>query len=338
VPTTSASKLTADPAVERFRGDLAALGIFPSTGPSTRTPLALAVSGGPDSMAMLWLASRAFPGVVIAATVDHGLRDEAQDEAAMVAEWCAGHGIPHATLTLDSQPEGANVQAWARRHRYLALRDWARARSAAAIATAHHADDQAETFLMRVARGAGLAGLTAIRAINREQSPPVVRPLLGWRRAELAAIVNRAALPSVTDPSNADPRYDRTRFRDWLAAAPWFDTLALNQTVRNLAEAEADLAAVADWLWSERSRDADGALTVDIASLPRELRRRLTRRAIERVRTALAINTPAFSPASNIEALLDSLDMGRSATQAGVLATPAGHVWRFTKAPARRSH
>jgi tRNA(Ile)-lysidine synthase len=333
VPTTSASELSADDAVERFRRDIAALDIAPVAD----APLALAVSGGPDSMAMLWLAATAFPGAVVAATVDHGLRLESAGEAAMVAEWCAGHGILHTILTLDGKPEGANIQAWARRHRYLALRDWARERDATAIATAHHADDQAETFLMRAARGAGLAGLAAIRAVNREETPPVVRPLLGWRRAELAAIVDRADLPSIADPSNTDPRYDRTRFRDWLAAAPWFDTLGLGQSVRNLAEAEADLVAVTDWLWSERASQTDEAIGVDVASLPRELRRRLTRLAIERVRADQAITEHAFSPASNIEPLLDTLEMGRSATQAGVLVRPKGDIWRFMEAPARRS-
>ncbi len=287
---------------------------------------------------MLWLAATAYPGAAIAATVDHGLRPESAGEAAMVAEWCAGHGILHAILTFDGKPDGANIQAWARRHRYLALRDWASERDAIAIATAHHADDQAETFLMRAARGAGLAGLAAIRAVNREETPPVVRPLLGWRRAELAAIVDRADLPSIVDPSNTDPRYDRTRFRVWLAAAPWFDTLGLGQSVRNLAEAEADLVAVTDWLWSERASQAYEAIGVDVASLPRELRRRLTRLAIERVRAAQAITGHAFSAASNIEPLLDSLEMGRSATQAGVLVRPKGDIWRFSEAPARRSH
>jgi tRNA(Ile)-lysidine synthase len=334
VPTTSASELTEGDSVERFRQDLAALGVIPSTG----APLVLAISGGPDSMAMLWLASQAFPGAIVAATVDHGLRAEARDEAAMVADWCAVHAIPHATLTLGSQPDGANIQAWARQHRYLALRDWAKAQQAAAIATAHHADDQAETFLMRAARGAGLAGLAAIRAINREEVPAVVRPFLGWRRAELAAIVDRLGLPSITDPSNADPRYDRTRFRNWLATAPWFDALAIGQSIRNLAQAETDLVAITDWLWSVRARNADGAVEVDTASLPRELRRRLARRAIERVLAARAIADPAFSPASNIEPLLDSLEQGRSATQAGVLVRPKGDIWHFSEAPPRRSH
>jgi tRNA(Ile)-lysidine synthase len=334
VPTTSASELTGNVSVERFCRDVAALDIVPIAG----APLAIAVSGGPDSMALLWLAATAYPGGVIAATVDHRLRPESADEAAMVAAWCAGRGIPHEILALDSQPEGANVQAWARRHRYLALRYWAQGLGGVAIATAHHADDQAETFLMRAARGAGLAGLAAIRAINREESPPVVRPLLGWRRTELAAIIDRAGLPSVADPSNADLHYDRTRFRAWLAAAPWFDTIALGQSVRNLAEAEADLVAITGWLWNERSRDMDGAVDIDIALLPRDVRRRLTRLAIERVRAAQAIADPAFSPASNVEPLLDALEMGRSATQAGVLVTSKDNIWRFIKAPPRRSH
>ncbi|WP_197976342.1 tRNA lysidine(34) synthetase TilS [Sphingomonas sp. CFBP 13720] len=133
--------------------------------PTPDRPLALAVSGGPDSMAMLALATAAFPGSIVAATVDHGLRADAADEAAMVARWCAAHAVPHATLTADRPPAGASLQAQARRLRYALLGDWALHTDATALATAHHADDQAETFLMRAARASGPAGLAGIRPL-----------------------------------------------------------------------------------------------------------------------------------------------------------------------------
>lgn len=334
MPTTSAAEPDAAGAIGRFRADVLALGVKPTAA----APLALAVSGGPDSMAMLWLAAQAFPGSVIAATVDHGLRPQGADEAAMVAGWCAANGVSHKTLRIEGVPDGANIQAWARHHRYLLLRDWASGAGSPAIATAHHADDQAETFLMRAARGSGLAGLAAIRAVNDDAMPPIVRPLLAWRRAELAAIATDAGLPVATDPSNSDERYDRVRMRRWLEQAPWFDPRAVADTVGFIAEADRDLGAMTEWLWNQRARREGSALVLDVDGLPRELRRRLTRRAIVEARAAESIAEPAFSPASNVESLLDALDDGRAATQAGVLVRPKAAHWRFAKAPPRRSH
>lgn len=320
--------------IDRFRDDCRAL--LDDT-PSPATPLALAVSGGPDSMAMLALASAAFPGAVIAATVDHGLRPEAADEAAMVADWCKGAGIAHRTLIVaEPLPAATNLHDWARHQRYALLDDWARAANAVAIATGHHADDQAETFLMRAARGSGLAGLAGVRA--RHAAPnrvPVIRPLLFWRRADLLAVVEAGDIAHIDDPSNIDPRFDRAHFRTLLAATPELPAAALARSAAHLAEAERDLAAMADWLFETREvapRD------FDVADLPRGVRRLIARRAIDRVRDQEGIDSPAFTPATNIEPLLDALEHGNAATQAGIKVTPKGPIWRFSPAPPRRSH
>ena len=169
--------------------------------------LGLAVSGGGDSLALLLLAHAALPGRVKAATVDHGLRPESADEADRVARYCAELGITHTTLSV-SVARG-NTQEQARKARYAALGDWAEENDLCALATAHQMDDQAETFLMRLNRGSGLAGLSAIRALGSVPSAPVrlVRPLLRWRRDELAAIVERFGWSAVDDPSNHDDRY-----------------------------------------------------------------------------------------------------------------------------------
>lgn len=293
--------------------------------------IALAVSGGADSMAMLVLAHQAFSPQVVAATVDHRLRPEAADEAAMVAAYCATLGVPHAILTPDAPIAGASIQAQARVARYRLLQDWAAAEGATALITAHHADDQAETLLMRAARGSGISGLAGIRA-KRDLGPvALLRPLLGWRRSELRAVAEQAGAPFVDDPTNSDDAHDRTRFRRLFEANPWLDVTAVAASAGHVAESERAMADIADHFWRERVRDTGGATLLDVADLPRELRRRLARRAIRTY-------DPDFSDAANIEALLDSLERGGGASQGKVMAATYGTSWSFRPAPPRRSH
>lgn len=325
--------------VQRFADDLtAALG----HSPGDDEKLALAVSGGPDSMAMLALAAAAFPRRVIAATVDHRLRAASAAEAAMVGDYCASIGVPHATMLPDQPITGASMQSAARAARYALLGSWAVAAGATSLLTAHHADDQAETFMMRAARGSGLGGLAAIRArrplLAGTASPLLVRPLLGWRRTDLRAIAVEIGVPFVDDPSNVDDRYDRVRFRALLADNPWLDSMAVASSARHLAEAEQSLLAFLDQLWAERTTFSETGLSVDCGGLPADMRRRIVRRAITTVRDRLGIDAPAWAEAMGIEPLLDALLAGKSATQAGVLVQPKGTIWRFTEAPARRSH
>jgi|APFEC2959095171_1045051.scaffolds.fasta_scaffold00008_355 tRNA(Ile)-lysidine synthase len=300
------------------------------------TTIALAVSGGADSMAMLLLAAAAFPGRVGAATVDHGLRAEAADEAALVAAVCARLGVPHAILKPAAPITGSSVQKGAREARYAALRAWVEAIGADALLTAHHADDQAETLLMRLNRASGVAGLSGIRPWRFEGDHPVLRPLLAWRRDELRAIVSAAGVPWVEDPSNADPRHDRTRFRELLADQLLLDPAALARSAAYLGEAEVALDLLAETLRAERWSPGKGLLRA--GDLPREMQRRLVRAAIAEVRSANGITAPAFSESTNIEALLDALAGGKAATQAGVLASPERDGrWHFAPAPPRRS-
>ena len=188
--------------------------------------LGLAVSGGPDSLAMLVLAEAAIPGQFEVATVDHGLRPESAAECAAVAEICAARGIDCAVLAVTVA--SGNIQARARAARYAALGEWAERRGLSAIATAHHADDQAETLLMRLNRGSGLAGLTGVREARFMPGSAVtlIRPLLGFRRHELAQVVEAAGLVPAQDPSNLDERYDRARIRRALAEMDWLDPVA----------------------------------------------------------------------------------------------------------------
>lgn len=353
---------------ERFRDDVAAVLGRAVTAVDV---LAIAVSGGPDSMALLALAHAAWPGQVIAATVDHGVRAGSADEAAMVAGWCATlphqvgrpEGISHDILRPAKPLGAANVQAAARAARYALLTDWAIAHGATMLATAHHADDQAETFLMRAARGSGLAGLSGIRpkrdiathrphdgyprggvvAVYDTWTIPLIRPLLGWRRGELRALVDAAGVPFVDDPSNADERYDRTRFRRLLAENETLDPVGLAQTAGYAREGHEALDAMIRWLWQDRKvarpdiEDCDYQTWLNLAGLPREIERRLAREAIDGVRDVNGITRPAFSSATNIEPLLEAVEAGTAATQGGILVSRDGDVWHFREAPARRN-
>lgn len=293
-------------------------------------PLAVAVSGGADSLALLLLARDAFGARVRALTVDHGLRAEGAGEAAQVAAICAAIGVPHATLRWDGDKPAANVQAAARAARYRLMADWCTAHGVALLATAHHADDQAETLLMRLTRGAGLGGLAGVRAVRPLASGVMlVRPLLDARRDELAAIVAGAGLPPIDDPSNRDPRYDRTRARRWLAAQGDLDAPAVAASAAHLAEAEAALAWTADLAWAGRAVAAPGRIELDADGLPRELQRRLVGRALQAL-GARELRGP------EVDRLLDRLAAGRSATLGGISAR-GGKVWRFSVAPPRRS-
>ncbi len=172
----------------------------------------VAVSGGSDSLAILLLLHEKGWSLDVA-TVDHGLRPEAADEAAFVAGICAGLGIPHTTLSVDLSDVTGNRQDQARRARYAALRDWARKRGISHIALGHTLDDEAETFLMRVSRGSGLDGLCGMNGYRQDGNVTWMRPFLASRRAELRAFLEHRGQNWIDDPSNNDERFERVRMR-----------------------------------------------------------------------------------------------------------------------------
>lgn len=188
-------------------------------------PLGVAVSGGGDSLALLVLMRDA--GLTLAvATVDHGLRPEAAAEAALVARFCAQWSIPHDTLRLNLAP-GGNIQARGRDARYHALSAWAKTKGLAAVALGHTADDVAETFLMRLSRGSGARGLSAMAAQVRHYDTVFVRPVLDRSRADLRKVLTARQIDWVDDPTNDDPKHLRVQMRQ---AKPAFDALGLTQT------------------------------------------------------------------------------------------------------------
>ncbi len=208
----------------------------------------LAVSGGPDSLAMLaGFGLLHHAGLTSAhiqvATVNHGLRSEAADEVALVQRVAAMLGLPCSVKTLERPKAGGNTQAWAREQRYAFLADVAGANAAGAnagvVLTAHTADDQAETLLMRAARGAGSEGLAGIRQEGFVRGVRVLRPFLNWPREQLHEALSDLGLEAAFDPSNTDPSYTRVRFRKWLGDAPQPDS------ARSVAEGLAKTARIA---------------------------------------------------------------------------------------------
>jgi tRNA(Ile)-lysidine synthase len=279
----------------------------------------LCISGGPDSLALLLLAHAASLDIK-AATVDHGLRPASRAEALHVREICAQLGVAHEIVTL-GPPARGNRSDWARTARYAALRDWAKREGCEVLMTAHHADDQLETMLMRLNRGAGVAGLAGVRARQAD----LCRPLLGWRKAELVAIVAASGLVAVDDPTNYDDAYDRARLRKQLAKVDWLDPAAAATSAAALADANEAL----DWM-VKRLLDAHLSDDGTLLRVPRELARRVLAACIVKL-------NPAANPRGiALDRLLSGLQAGTTATLAGVKCS-GGACWRLTHAAPRRT-
>lgn len=323
--------------VARFAADLDAV-----LAPGER--VGVAVSGGPDSVALLLLVAAARPGLVDVATVDHAFRQGSRAEAEGVAALCERLGVPHAILAIEwPTPPVSAVQEQARTARYAALGDWAQGAGLGTIATGHHADDQAETLLMRLARGAGVRGLAGMRAsapVPGHTGLTLVRPLLGWRRTELAAVVAAAGISAVDDPSNHDDRFERVRIRAALAEHDWLDAAALARSAAHLAAADEAIDHAVEQAWGNVRVEAageSGVLSFDPGNAPPEIRRRLVAKAI----AALAHEGDGGTlRGREVDQLLATIDAGGSATLRGVRASGgrAGEIetLRFSRSPPRR--
>ncbi len=320
--------IPAGEALARFAADLDAL-VAPGRA------LGIAVSGGPDSLALLLLAAAARPGLISASSVDHALRPGSRVEAETVAALCKRLGVPHAILTLAwPTPPTSAVQEQARDARYAALGDWARAAGLGVIATGHHADDQAETLLMRLARGAGVRGLAGMRRVSPlpgSADMVLVRPLLDWRCADLAAIVAQAGIVAADDPSNHDPHHERVRVRAALAGSEWLDPAALSHSANHLAAADRAIEWAVEKIQAT-ARDDDGVWSVEPGDAPPEIRRRLIVRMIE---TLAHEGDGAVLRGREVDQMVERLDAGATATLRGVKAS-GGREWRFSRSPPRR--
>jgi tRNA(Ile)-lysidine synthase len=254
------------------------------------TPVGLAVSGGGDSIALLHLCA-ALGGPISVASVDHGLRDEAAAECAMVAEVCAGYGFAHKTLRWSGWDHSGNLQEKARTARYALLADWGKAVGLCDIALGHTSDDQAETVIMALARGAGVDGLAGMAPVTTKHGLHFHRPLLHTSRADLRAYLTASGHSWRDDPSNADLRYERIRIRQaaGLLAGLGLTSQALGRVAQHMAAAAqaldrqtADLAA--GYLLHQ---NGDVLVTLALDDLTREQARRLVLAAMGTVNRSL---------------------------------------------------
>ena len=199
---------------DEFAALMAQLGTF-----ERRPEIAVAVSGGADSMSAALLThewARSRGGHVIALTVDHALRPESAAEAALVAQRLSDLGIEAAALCWSGEKPAANLQAAAREARYGLMADYCARRGILHLVLGHHQDDQAETFLMRLSRGSGLYGLASMSPLQELPDHRLLRPLLTLPKARLERTLEARGVDWVEDPSNLDPKFSRTRFRELL--------------------------------------------------------------------------------------------------------------------------
>lgn len=305
--------------------------------PGGATAAAVAVSGGPDSLALALLAAAWAQerGVTLTAlTVDHGLRPESATEAQQVGQWLAERGIPHQTLRWEGVKPTANIQAIARQARYDLLTGWCRAHGVPVLLLGHHADDQIETFLLRLGRGSGLRGLSGMRATAECNGVTLLRPLLAFFKADLQATLTAAGQAWLEDPSNHHPHFSRSLVRDLAAQLPAAGIPARRVllAVRNLQRAsDAIDALVAERLWRACDIRPEGYAVLSQAALegPDELALRTLAAVLQMV--GGKIQTGRLDA---LEALLAELRQAqpvrRTLQGCGVVREAAGalRVWR----------
>lgn len=301
-------------------------------GPDFPETIGLAVSGGGDSMAMLALAhnwTRVWGVKLRVVTVDHGLRPEAADEAAMVAAECATLGWPHDTLKWTGWDHSGNLQDAARAARLRLIQDWRG--ETRDVLFAHTADDQAETVLMRLARGSGVDGLSGMSAMRQVGGMRVVRPLLGERREDLRHYCRVLQVPWVDDPTNEDRSFDRVRMRQLMGAleAEGIGASTLSTTAARLARAQIALKARAADVFHKIGTEVLGTLSLRrdaFARIERDTQLRIFAAAIQ------WIGGHPYKPrADTLEALLDRAVSGGGGTLGGVAVTAtkdALHLFR----------
>jgi len=312
----------------------------------------VAVSGGPDSTALLLLATRwakrlKKPPRLLAVTVDHGLRTDAKAEAAAVKRLARHLNVPHRTLRWRGAKPASGLQEAARTARYGLLAQAAARAAFAHVLTAHTLDDQAETVLFRLARGSGVAGLAGMAPVSllpgeHDDRIFLVRPLLAVPKSRLIATLRAARIVFSEDPSNSDPRFTRARLRGVMPAlaSEGLDAHGLSRLAARMRRAEAALefavaaahAALAPPPWP--SRGPIVFRRARFADLPAEVALRLLGRAVAHVGDEGPVEL------GKLEALYEALGQAPERlrrTLAGALVTLDADRLAVERAPARRS-
>lgn len=304
--------------------------------------LALAVSGGPDSLALMLLAHRfvqqgADAGRFVVYTVDHGLRAEAAAEAAFVVREAERRGFAARVLRWEGDKPATGIQEAARAARYRLLKEAMQADGADVLLTAHHLGDQAETVLMRMAHGSGLEGLRGMDYLAEIGDLKIVRPLLGIDPAALRKVVEAAGVEPITDPSNSDVDYERVRWRQMLPplAALGLDAKRLAKLADRMRDADRALESMASRAYAEvTAGEAPAAIEIDrglLMRLPRAISVRVVGRALGEAggwqkRHALGA----------VETMTDKLIQGRvRSTLHGCLIRSDGKTIRIVREPGR---
>lgn len=323
--------------------------------------LVLAVSGGPDSTALMVLAARWRKALrdgpqLVAVTVDHGLRTESKREARDVAQLAKQLGLTHRTLRWTGDKPKTGIPQAARKARYDLLAEAARKAGARHILTAHTRDDQAETVVMRLARGSGIAGLAAMQPVSvipgrakglsvapRNDDLVLLRPLLDIPKARLIATLNAAKISFADDPTNRDATFTRARLRGLmpLFAAEGLDAGRLVLLARRARRADMALDQLVDIVWHGLAPGGAGeALIFDAAALeraPDEILLRLIGRAVD------AAGSEGPAELGKLEALATDLAAALAGgipwrrTLAGALLTLKAGLLTVETAPPRRS-
>jgi tRNA(Ile)-lysidine synthase len=298
---------------EEFDAAMAAVGPF-----ETSPHVAVAVSGGADSMALCLLAdgwARRRGGRVTAISVDHGLRPGSAAEAVEVGRWMAALGIDHRVLRWDGRKPSTGVQAAARAERYRLLCGWCRQAGVLHLLLGHHLRDQAETVLMRLRRGSGVDGLAAMAAVTETPAARLVRPLLAVPPARLRAVLSARRQDWIDDPSNRDPAYLRSRLRAALPelAATGVTESSLAAVAHRMGRARVSLEHAASALLARCCRmHPAGYARIDVlamAAAPAEV----SLRAL--ARTLLCVGGRCYEPgAEKLERLHARMVVERGAT------------------------
>lgn len=296
--------------------------------PDRPARVGVAVSGGSDSTALLVLACTHFGARnVQAVTVDHGLRDSATGEIEQVAALCTSLGCAHTVLKWTGWNGQGNLQAEARAARYRLIADWAQGAGTDTILLGHTLDDQAETFLMRLARGSGVDGLAAMADVRKQNGLLWARPLLRMSRADLRAMLTEKEIPWSDDPSNDDPAFDRIRLRRMMPelARVGLDAERLAQTAAHMARARTALDAATQSLAAQIVTQEAGDILFDrpaFMAAPEDLQSRLL---------AAALCWVSGTPYRPRFSALSTVLTGGSGTLHGARITATGTQLRITR-------